>query len=117
MQTLHLAWNDVCATLLYHRADAVVTRLPFPTDQLHLGHCLAGKESVTLDDIADGPLPRVQRSDPAWSAFWRIAPDLTDTRHPTAPSSTPSRTSSNSSPQAKPWPTLPTPVQEVSVPT
>ncbi|MFD3420977.1 hypothetical protein [Streptomyces decoyicus] len=58
MQTLHLAWNDACATLLYRRVDAVVTRLPFPTDQLHLGHCLAGKESVTLDDIADGRLPR-----------------------------------------------------------
>ena len=59
--------------------DAVVARLPFPTDQLHvtvlydtprvvmvrpqasttavvaLDHRLAGKESVTLDDIADEP--------------------------------------------------------------
>jgi DNA-binding transcriptional LysR family regulator len=66
----------------------VVPRLPFPTDQLHvtilydeprllvvpLDHRLAGKESVTLDDIADGPLPRVRRSDPVWSAFWRIDP-------------------------------------------
>jgi DNA-binding transcriptional LysR family regulator len=40
-----------------------------PTD-----HRLAGKESVTLDDIADEPLPRARQADPAWSAFWRIDP-------------------------------------------
>ena len=39
-----------------------------------LGHRLAGKESVTLDDIADEPVARVRQSDPAWSAFWRIDP-------------------------------------------
>jgi hypothetical protein len=37
-----------------------------------LDHRLAGKESVTLDDIADEPLLRVH--DPAWNAFWRIDP-------------------------------------------
>ncbi|WP_340375185.1 LysR family transcriptional regulator [Streptomyces sp. SS7] len=88
VQTLHLACNDPRAALLDHQVDAAVTRLPFPTDQLHvtvlydeprlllvpLGHRLAGKESVTLDDIADEPLPRVRRSDPVWSAFWRIDP-------------------------------------------
>jgi DNA-binding transcriptional LysR family regulator len=88
VQPLHLAWNDARAALLDHRVDAVVTRLPLPTDQLHvtvlydeprvlvipLDHRLAGKESVTLDDIADEPLPRVRQSDPAWSAFWRIDP-------------------------------------------
>jgi DNA-binding transcriptional LysR family regulator len=86
VQTLHVAWNDGRAALLDHRVDAVVTRLPFPTDQLRvtvlhdeprallvpLDHRLAGKESVTLDDIADEPLPRVP--DPAWNAFWRIDP-------------------------------------------
>lgn len=35
-------------------------------------HRLAGKESVTLDDIADEPLPRAP--DPTWNAFWRIDP-------------------------------------------
>jgi DNA-binding transcriptional LysR family regulator len=88
VQTLHLAWNEPHAALLDHRVDAVVTRLPFPTGQLHvtvlydeprvlvvpLDHRLAGKESVTLDDIAGEPLPRVRRSDPVWSAFWRIDP-------------------------------------------
>jgi DNA-binding transcriptional LysR family regulator len=88
VQTLHLAWNEPRAALLEHRVDAAVTRLPFPIDQLHvtvlyeeprvllvpLDHRLAGRESVTLDDIADEPLPRVRRSDPAWSAFWRIDP-------------------------------------------
>jgi DNA-binding transcriptional LysR family regulator len=67
--TLHLAWNEPRAAQLDHRVDAVVARLPFPTDQLHvtvlydtprvvvvaLDHWLAGKESVTLDDIADEP--------------------------------------------------------------
>jgi DNA-binding transcriptional LysR family regulator len=33
---------------------------------------LAGKEAVTLDDIADEPLPRLP--DPEWNAFWRIDP-------------------------------------------
>ncbi|MGI5404841.1 LysR family transcriptional regulator [Streptomyces sp. CA-135486] len=86
VRTLHLAWNERHAALLDHRVDAAVTRLPFPTDQLHvtvlydeprvlvvpLDHRLAGKESVTLDDIADEPLLRVP--DPAWNAFWRIDP-------------------------------------------
>jgi DNA-binding transcriptional LysR family regulator len=88
VRTQHVAWNDVGAALLEHRMDAVVSRLPFPTDQLHvtilydeprvvivpLDHRLAGKECVTLDDIADEPLPRLRESDPAWSAYWRIDP-------------------------------------------
>jgi DNA-binding transcriptional LysR family regulator len=88
VHTVHLEWNAARQSLLDHRVDAVVTRLPFPTDQLHvtilydeprvlvvpLDHRLAGKESVTLDDIADEPLPRLRESDPAWSAYWRIDP-------------------------------------------
>jgi DNA-binding transcriptional LysR family regulator len=86
VRTLHLAWNEPRAALLDHRVDAVVARLPFPTGQLHvtilydeprlvlvpLDHRLAGKESVTLDDIADEPIPRMP--DPDWNAFWRIDP-------------------------------------------
>lgn len=86
VRTLHLYWNEPRAALLDHRVDAAVVRLPFPTDQLHvtvlydeprvllvpLDHRLAGKESVTLDDIADEPLPRAL--DPTWDAFWRIDP-------------------------------------------
>lgn len=86
IQTRHLAWNEPRAALLDHRVDAAVTRLPFATDGLHvtvlydeprvllvpLDHRLAGKESVTLDDIADEPLPRVP--DAAWNTFWRIDP-------------------------------------------
>ncbi|GAA2330516.1 LysR family transcriptional regulator [Streptomyces violaceusniger] len=84
----HVAFHDVPAALLEYRVDAVVSRLPFPTDQLHvtvlydeprvvilpLDHRLAGKEHLTLDDIADEPLPRLRDSDPAWSAYWRIDP-------------------------------------------
>jgi DNA-binding transcriptional LysR family regulator len=86
VQTLHLAWNEPRAALLDHRVDVAVARLPFPTDRLHvtilydeprvllvpLDHRLAGKESVTLDDIADEPMPRVP--DPDWNAYWRVDP-------------------------------------------
>ncbi|MGH3500070.1 MAG: LysR substrate-binding domain-containing protein, partial [Nocardioidaceae bacterium] len=86
VRTRHVAWNEPREALLDHRVDAVVARLPFPTDQLDvtvlydeprvllvpLDHRLAGKESITLDDIADEPLPRV--SDSAWDAFWRVDP-------------------------------------------
>ena len=86
VQTLHLEWNEARAALLDYRVDAVVTRLPLTTDGLDVtilydeprlllvsrDHRLAGKESVTLDDIADEPIPRL--SDPAWNAHWRIDP-------------------------------------------
>jgi DNA-binding transcriptional LysR family regulator len=86
VQVMHLDWNEPRAALLDHRVDAAVARLPFPVDQLHvtvlydeprvllvpLDHRLVGTESVTLDDIADEPLPRLP--DPAWNAFSRIDP-------------------------------------------
>ncbi|WP_219471894.1 LysR family transcriptional regulator [Nonomuraea rhizosphaerae] len=86
VRTQHLRWNEPRRALLDHRVDAVVTRLPFPTDGLHVtvlydeprvlllpvDHRLAGKESVTFDDIADEPMPR--GADPDWEAFWRIDP-------------------------------------------
>jgi DNA-binding transcriptional LysR family regulator len=86
VQTLHLEWNEPREALLDHRVDAAVTRLPIRTDGLHvtilydeprlllvpLDHRLAGKESVTLADIAGEPIPRF--SDPAWNAYWRIDP-------------------------------------------
>ncbi|GAB2848126.1 hypothetical protein GCM10027176_59480 [Actinoallomurus bryophytorum] len=73
--------------------------MPFATDHLHVTvlhdeprvvvlsreHRLAGKESVTLDDIADEPLPRVRRSDPIWSAFWRVDPRPDGRRAPDGP--------------------------------
>ncbi|MEU7598834.1 LysR family transcriptional regulator [Streptomyces sp. NPDC039022] len=88
VHTRLLAWNDSRSALLEHRVDAVVTRLPFPTDRLRVAvlydeprvlvvsrdHRLAGKESVTLDDIADEPLPHVRQSDALLNAYWRIDP-------------------------------------------
>jgi DNA-binding transcriptional LysR family regulator len=86
VRPVHLAFNDARPALLDHRVDAVVARLPIRTDQLRvtilydeprallvpLDHRLAGKESVTLDDIAGESLLRAP--DPAWNAFWRIDP-------------------------------------------
>ena len=99
VQVMHLAWDKARNALLDHQVDAVVTRLPFPTDQLHvtvlyeeprvlvvpLTHRLAGKESITLDDIADEPMPRIRDSDPAWSAFWRVDPRPDGRRAPDGP--------------------------------
>jgi len=76
VRTRHLDWNDVRAALLDHRVDAAVARLP--TD-----HRLAGKESVTVDDIAGEPLPRPH--DQAWDAFWRIDPRPDGSRAPDGP--------------------------------
>jgi len=88
VQALHLDWNQKRDALLDHRADAVVARLPFSTDQLHVTilyeeprvllvpvhHRLAGRQSVTIDDIADEPIPKLRDCDPAWNDFWRIDP-------------------------------------------
>ncbi|WP_328610247.1 LysR family transcriptional regulator [Amycolatopsis sp. NBC_00345] len=95
----YLNWNEAHTALLDHRVDAAVTRLPFPTDRLHVTilyeeprvllvprtHRLAGKESVTLDDIADEPMPRLRESDPALNAFWRIDPRPDGRRAPGGP--------------------------------
>lgn len=86
VRTRHLAFDEARDALLDHRVDAVVARLPFATGRLHVtvlydeprvlvvayDHRLAGRESVTLDDIADEPMPR--GADPAWNAYWRIDP-------------------------------------------
>ncbi|ORV08582.1 LysR family transcriptional regulator [Mycobacterium celatum] len=99
VRAVHVDWDQPRAALLDHRVDAVVTRLPFPTDQLHVtilydeprvllvptDHRLAGKEFVTLDDIADEPMPRIRDSDPVWSAFWRAEPRPGGRRAPDGP--------------------------------
>jgi DNA-binding transcriptional LysR family regulator len=97
VHTLCLPWNEPREALLDHRADAVVTRLPIRTDGLHvtilydeprvllvaLAHRLAGKESVSLGDIADEPMPRLP--DAAWNAYWRIDPRPDGTPAPDGP--------------------------------
>ncbi|UKY47494.1 LysR family transcriptional regulator [Streptomyces inhibens] len=97
VHTLHLSWNEPRDALLDHRADVVVARLPFTTDQLRVtvlydeprlllvpvDHRLVGKESVTLDDIADEPTPRLR--DTAWNTYWRIDPRPDGRRAPDGP--------------------------------
>ncbi len=97
VQTLHVDWKEPREALLDHRVDALVTRLPIRTDGLHVtilydeprvllvprDHRLAGKESVTLDDIAGEPMPRLP--DPAWNAYWRIDPRPDGTPVPDGP--------------------------------
>ncbi|MDX3849405.1 LysR family transcriptional regulator [Streptomyces sp. AK02-01A] len=72
VRAAHLSWSEPRDALLDHRVDVVAARLVFAGDGLEitplyeeprvllvpLGHRLAGKESVTLDDIADETLPR-----------------------------------------------------------
>jgi DNA-binding transcriptional LysR family regulator len=86
VRTQYLEPRDVPAALLERRVDAAVARLPFRAEGLDVtvlydeprvlaiprDHRLAGKESVTIDDIADEPLPR--SLDPDWDAFWRVDP-------------------------------------------
>ncbi|KJC63218.1 LysR family transcriptional regulator [Agreia bicolorata] len=86
VRTLHLHWSDAHAALLDHRADVVVARTPFPTDGLRttvlyeeprvllvpLGHRLANRPSVTLQDFAEEPLVGYDRAD--YDAFWRVTP-------------------------------------------
>lgn len=97
INTLHLDWDAPREALLAHRVDVAIARTPFRSDRLHVtilydeprmvllpaDHRLAGKEYVTLDDIADESLPRV--ADPEWNAFWRIDPRPDGRRAPDGP--------------------------------
>lgn len=86
IRTQYLPWDALPAALTDYRVDAAVARQPFPSDGLDVtvlydeprvlvvprDHRLAGKESVTLDDIADEPM--IRSLDPVWNAFWRVDP-------------------------------------------
>jgi DNA-binding transcriptional LysR family regulator len=99
VQTVHLDWNQPRDALLDHRVDALVCALPISTDQLHVtilrdeprvvlvpfDHRLAGRQSVTIDDIADEPIPKFRACDPAWNDFWRIDPRPDGRRAPEGP--------------------------------
>ncbi|WP_427922766.1 LysR family transcriptional regulator [Streptomyces sp. cg40] len=97
VQHSFIGWGELPTALLEHRVDVVVGRLPFPDEGLSVtvlyeeprvllipvGHRLAGKEYVTLDDVADEPVPRLP--DPELNAFWRIDPRPDGPRAPDGP--------------------------------
>jgi DNA-binding transcriptional LysR family regulator len=99
VQTVHLGWHQPRDALLDHRVDAVVCALPFATDELDVtilrdeprvvilpvDHRLAGRQSVTIDDIADEPIPKFRDTDSDWNAFWRIDPRPDGRRAPEGP--------------------------------
>ncbi|GAB7046408.1 LysR family transcriptional regulator [Catenuloplanes indicus] len=88
VHTRLLAWSESRGALVEHLVDAVVTRLPFRTDRLRVtvlhdeprvlvvsrDHPLAGRQSVTLDDIAEEPIPYVRQGDAQLNAYWRLDP-------------------------------------------
>ena len=132
VRTLHLTGScETRAALLGKRVDALVTRLPFRTDQLHvrvlydelrvlvvpIGHRLAGKEFVTLDDIADEPLPRMPQGDPVWSAFWHIDPRPDGSPAPDGPLVENVEDKFEVIAAGKPWPSRPARAAAPFVPT
>ena len=98
VDTLYLQWLEPRRALLEHRVDVVLARPPFPADQLRVivlyeeprvllvpaDHRLAGRESITVADIADEPLPRLP--DAACNAFWRVDPRPDGSPAPGGPS-------------------------------
>lgn len=90
IRTQYLPCDQAVTAVLDHRADAVVARDPFhPSADLDdvrvtvlyevprvlvigAGHRFAGKESVTLEDVAGEPMVRLATADPAWNALWRL---------------------------------------------
>ena len=97
VRALHLAWDEPRRALLDHRADAVICRLPLETRGLRVtilydeprvllvprDDRLAGKESVTLDDIAGKPMPRL--ADSMRNVYWRVDPRPDGTPAPGGP--------------------------------
>lgn len=102
VQTKHVDFSEPHTALLDRRADVVVARLPFPTDGLRVTllyqeqravvvsreHRLAGEGSVTIDDIADEPMPHAPGADPSWSAYWRLEPRPDGSTAPDGPTIT-----------------------------
>ncbi|MFE0019510.1 LysR substrate-binding domain-containing protein [Amycolatopsis sp. NPDC059021] len=88
VRTMYLGWRRPAEVLLNRQVDVAVVRLPFPTAGLHItplhdeprllvvprGHRLAGRAFVTMEDIADEPMPWVPDLDPDVRAFWRLEP-------------------------------------------
>jgi DNA-binding transcriptional LysR family regulator len=82
----HVPFDGVREALLERRVDVALARLPIRTDGLHVtvlydepraavmsrAHRLADRESLTLADIADEPVPQIPGWE--WNAYWRLDP-------------------------------------------
>ena len=100
IHTRHLEWSDTTA-LTEHRVDALIARtpLPFPTDHIHVttlyqeprvlvvpaDHRLAGKESVTPDDIGPDAVVPCSATNTVWREFWRLEPRADGNPAPVGP--------------------------------
>lgn len=86
LSTRHFDFGDPTGGLLTGETDVAIVRPPFRSSVLKLlviasepryvalaeSHRLAGRTSITFDEIADEPWIEVDESDPVWCAFWRL---------------------------------------------
>lgn len=86
LSTRHFDFGDPTGGLLTGETDIAIVRPPFRANGIELlviasepryvaladAHPLAGRDSVTFDEIADEPWIEVDESDPVWCAFWRL---------------------------------------------
>jgi DNA-binding transcriptional LysR family regulator len=100
VRTRHLASQDASA-LLQRQVDVLVTRAPLPVgaDDLDVtvlysearvllvpaSHRLAGRESVTADDVAAEPLVGCTGTGAEWTTFWRLEPRADSDPAPVGP--------------------------------
>jgi DNA-binding transcriptional LysR family regulator len=86
LSTRHYGFGDPAGGLLTGETDVAIVRPPFSAGGLELlviasepryvaladQHPLAGRPSVTFNEIKDEPWIEVDESDPVWCGYWRL---------------------------------------------